>query len=170
MSQLTRTAQGHAPATPRTPSSAPATPLAQNEQEVATPGKWKHPKFDEIARRQHATSFDERNVRAIVINAILLSGSLLANSVISKIALLRILSYVNPYPVGSSSLLTHIAANRSLPCSTSSHTMANIGRCSSLAPSSSTTSFEPSCLLCADTTPTTSPIFLSRPHNARPWA
>lgn len=94
MSQLTRTAQGYAPVTPRTPTSAPATPLAQTEQE-ATPGKWKHPKFDEIARRQYATTFDERNVSAIVTNSVLLFGSFIAPSVISRVALLRVLSYVS---------------------------------------------------------------------------
>lgn len=93
MSQLARTAQGSAPIAPRTPVSAPATPSTQREQE-ATPGRWKHPQFDEIARRQYATTFDERNVRVIVVNALLLSASFLAPSVISNIALLRVLSYV----------------------------------------------------------------------------
>lgn len=123
MSQLTRTAQGYAPATPRTPSSAPVTPLAQSEQEAATPGKWKHPQFDEIARRQYATTFDERNVRVIVTNGVLLGGSLLAPSVIAKVALLRILLYVCPRLTSFCLLLTCVAANRFLLCSAISHTM-----------------------------------------------
>lgn len=91
MSQLARSTQGAVPITPRTPTSAPVTPLAQTEQE-ATPGKWKHPKFDEIARRQYATTFDERNVRMIVANGSFLIATFAAPSVISQIALLRAVS------------------------------------------------------------------------------
>jgi nucleoporin POM34 len=90
MSQLARTTQGvAAPMTPRTPSSAPATPSVVED---STPGRWKHPQFDEIARRQHATTFDERNVKMIVTNGSLLVGTFVAPAVISQIALLRSLS------------------------------------------------------------------------------
>ncbi|KAF1969765.1 hypothetical protein BU23DRAFT_557391 [Bimuria novae-zelandiae CBS 107.79] len=91
MSQLTRTTLGAAPITPRTPVSTPVTPSTQVEQD-ATPGKWKHPKFDEIARRQYATTFDERNVRIIAVNGALMFATFAAPSVISNVALLRILS------------------------------------------------------------------------------
>jgi nucleoporin POM34 len=79
------------PRTPRTPSSAPATPSGQGEQE-STPGRWKHPQFDEIARRQYATTFDERNVRMVVTNGSLLVATFVAPAVISQTALLRTLS------------------------------------------------------------------------------
>jgi nucleoporin POM34 len=69
------------PATPRTPS-------AQTPQLHTPNGTWKHPKFDEITRRQYATTFDERNVRAIVANAGLLFISICANTVASKVKLL----------------------------------------------------------------------------------
>ncbi|KAJ4346718.1 uncharacterized protein N0V89_010650 [Didymosphaeria variabile] len=91
MSQLARTTQGTVPITPRTPSSAPATPSAQREQE-STPGRWKHPQFDEIARRQYATTFDERNVKMIVTNGSFLVATFVAPSVISQISLLRTVS------------------------------------------------------------------------------
>ncbi|KAF9737402.1 nuclear pore complex component [Paraphaeosphaeria minitans] len=91
MSQLARTTQGAAPMTPRTPRSASATPSIQREEE-STPGRWKHPQFDEIARRQYVTTFDERNVKMIVTNGSLLVGTFAAPAVISQITLLRTLS------------------------------------------------------------------------------
>ncbi|KAF2826588.1 hypothetical protein CC86DRAFT_292063 [Ophiobolus disseminans] len=74
-----------APATPATPS----TPAAQTEQQSTPSGSWKHPKFDEIARRQYATTFDERNVRAIVANAGLLFLSVFGNTVTSQVKVLE---------------------------------------------------------------------------------
>jgi nucleoporin POM34 len=73
------------PTTPRTP----ATPSAQTEQPYTPNGSWRHPKFDEIARRQYATTFDERNVRAIVVNAGLLFLSAYGNTVTSTVKLLE---------------------------------------------------------------------------------
>jgi nucleoporin POM34 len=78
-----------APATPQTPS--PQTP------QLHTPnGTWKHPKFDEITRRQYATTFDESNVKAIVANAGLLCVSFFADAVTSKVKLLEYAAYVAP--------------------------------------------------------------------------
>jgi nucleoporin POM34 len=85
---LARTSQSvvsRAPMTPQTPQ----TPAVQADQPYTPGGAWKHPKFDEIARRQHATTFDERNVRAIVANAGLLFLSVYGNSVTSKVKLLE---------------------------------------------------------------------------------
>ncbi|KAH7396424.1 nuclear pore complex component-domain-containing protein [Pyrenochaeta sp. MPI-SDFR-AT-0127] len=78
---LARLAQ---PATPQTRAAA----AAQPEQPYTPNGAWRHPKFDEIARRQYATTFDERNVRAIVANASLLFLSVYANAITSKVKLL----------------------------------------------------------------------------------
>jgi len=49
----------------------PSTPVAQTSTS-ATPqtGTWRHPQFDEIARRQNATYFSDRNVRKILYNAL----------------------------------------------------------------------------------------------------
>ena len=77
-------------ATPR----APATPAAQSEQPYTPNGSWKHPKFDEIAQRQYATTFDERNIRAIVANAGLLFLSVYATTITSKVKLLDYAAYV----------------------------------------------------------------------------
>ncbi|KAI4258506.1 MAG: hypothetical protein L6R42_005052 [Xanthoria sp. 1 TBL-2021] len=55
-------------------SSAPATPQSVNSQTsqsvVATPspGRWRHPNFDEITKRQKASTFDESNIHRIVWN------------------------------------------------------------------------------------------------------
>ncbi|KAF2685453.1 hypothetical protein K458DRAFT_403630 [Lentithecium fluviatile CBS 122367] len=90
MSQLARTTSATAPLTPVSRASAPSTPSAQKVQEQATPGgTWKHPKFDEITRRQYATTFDERNVKIILANAALLLSSFVAPSVAAQVAVLR---------------------------------------------------------------------------------
>jgi nucleoporin POM34 len=77
----------HPPSAMATPAT-PQTPSAQTPQLRTPNGTWKHPKFDEITRRQYATTFDERNVRAIVANAGLLFISICANTVASKVKLL----------------------------------------------------------------------------------
>lgn len=73
------------PATPQTP----ATPAAQTSAPYTPNGTWRHPKFDEIARRQYATTFDERNVRAVVANASFLFLSVYGNAVTEKVKLLE---------------------------------------------------------------------------------
>ena len=81
-----------APATPQTP-----TPQAP---QLHTPnGTWKHPKFDEITRRQYATTFDESNVKVIVANAGLLAASFFANAVTSKVKLLGYAACVYTEPL-----------------------------------------------------------------------
>lgn len=85
---LARTASSSAPRAPMTPST-PSTPAAQVAQTSTPSGKWKHPKFDEIARRQYATTFDERNVRAIVANSALLFLSVYGNTLTSTVKLLE---------------------------------------------------------------------------------
>ncbi|KAI9878415.1 MAG: hypothetical protein M1830_000935 [Pleopsidium flavum] len=55
----------------------PSTPTAlttRTDMVSPSPGTWRHPKFDEIARRQNATTFGDANVKKILWN----SGSLLA--------------------------------------------------------------------------------------------
>ncbi|KAF1918603.1 nuclear pore complex component-domain-containing protein, partial [Ampelomyces quisqualis] len=71
-----------APATPAAPST-PATPAAHPQPHTPS-GSWKHPQFDEIARRHYATTFDERNVRAIAANAGLLALSMYGSSLLDS--------------------------------------------------------------------------------------
>lgn len=50
---------------------APRTPkpqIAEPAFSTPSPGTWRHPKFDEIARRQGQNIFDESNVRRIIWN------------------------------------------------------------------------------------------------------
>ncbi|KAF1925048.1 uncharacterized protein M421DRAFT_71128 [Didymella exigua CBS 183.55] len=71
---------------------APATPQAQTQPapQLHTPGgTWKHPKFDDITRRQHATTFDETNVRIVVANGALLAASFCADAVAARVKLLE---------------------------------------------------------------------------------
>ncbi|KAL8703142.1 MAG: hypothetical protein Q9201_003674 [Fulgogasparrea decipioides] len=58
--------------------SSPTTPQATNpassQTPVATssPGRWRHPQFDEITRRQKASTFDSSSVQRIIFNTILI--------------------------------------------------------------------------------------------------
>jgi nucleoporin POM34 len=49
----------------------PPTPIAQSSPTPSTPqtGTWKHPRFDEIARRQNASTFSDRNLKGILYNS-----------------------------------------------------------------------------------------------------
>jgi nucleoporin POM34 len=76
----------------------PITPAAQRVQQPTPTGRWKHPKFDEITRRQQSTTFDERNVQAIVVNGAVLIFSFAAFNVVSNVALLRALQYDSKLP------------------------------------------------------------------------
>ncbi|KAF2021302.1 hypothetical protein BU24DRAFT_416965 [Aaosphaeria arxii CBS 175.79] len=73
---------------PRAPAT-PVTPSAQRQHEPTPTGAWKHPKFDEITRRQYATTFDERNVKAIVANGGLIVASFVAPGLIGEVPLIR---------------------------------------------------------------------------------
>ncbi|KAI2476630.1 NPCC multi-domain protein [Pyrenophora tritici-repentis] len=67
----------------------PGKPSAQPEQPYTPNGSWKHPQFEEIARRQYATTFDERNIRAIILNAGILFLSVWGNAMTEKVKLLE---------------------------------------------------------------------------------
>lgn len=47
----------------------PSTPVAQTASSIPRTGTWRHPKMDEIVRRQNASSFTDRNVRNILYNS-----------------------------------------------------------------------------------------------------
>ncbi|CBY00155.1 hypothetical protein IAQ61_011095 [Plenodomus lingam] len=75
------------PTTPKTPQ----TPTATTVQGIETPnGAWRHPKFDEIAQRQYATTFDQQNVHTIVVSSTLLFLSFYGSAITSQ---LKLLSY-----------------------------------------------------------------------------
>ncbi|KAL8772833.1 MAG: hypothetical protein Q9209_002178 [Squamulea sp. 1 TL-2023] len=57
------------PSTPATPQSA-VSQASQSSVATPSPGRWRHPNFDEIAQRQKASSFDETNVHRIVWNIV----------------------------------------------------------------------------------------------------
>lgn len=75
-------------ATPATP----VTPAAQKAAQPTPTGKWRHPQFDEITRRQYTTNFDDRNVRQIIWNGGFLIGSFLLKPATLKWSLLRVLT------------------------------------------------------------------------------
>ncbi|KAI4120935.1 MAG: hypothetical protein LQ341_007481, partial [Variospora aurantia] len=79
--------QAKATITPRTSSS--ATPQSSNTKypppnptDTPSPGRWRHPNFDEITRRQKASTFDDSNVLRIIWNASLLIAFWLLRSFI----------------------------------------------------------------------------------------
>lgn len=75
-----------------TPLKAPSTPLAQSTPSTPPTGTWQHPRFDEIARRQNASTFSDTNVRSVVYNGASLLGCWVAEKLIaSKYAVLLLL-------------------------------------------------------------------------------
>jgi len=46
----------------------PSTPVAQTTPSIPRTGTWKHPKIDEIVRRQNASNFSSDNVKKILYN------------------------------------------------------------------------------------------------------
>ncbi|KAF2232787.1 hypothetical protein EV356DRAFT_534302 [Viridothelium virens] len=72
------------------PSSLPTTPQDSSKQSRAatpasTPGTWKHPRMDEIAARQSASTFTDKNVNIVTWNALALLSSFVLNRVIRRI-------------------------------------------------------------------------------------
>lgn len=43
--------------------------ISQPATATPSPGRWRHPGFDEISRRQRASTFDDSNVQRIILNA-----------------------------------------------------------------------------------------------------
>ena len=62
----------------------PTTPKSQSQQPSAvdtpSPGTWQHPKFDEITRRQKASTFDDNNLRKVAFNGAALLALLYGSS------------------------------------------------------------------------------------------
>jgi hypothetical protein len=69
---------------PSTPSKAPSTPLAQSTPSTPQTGTWQHPRFNEIARRQNASTFTDRNVRSVIYNGSSLFGCWVAEKLIAS--------------------------------------------------------------------------------------
>ena len=65
----------------------PSTPVTQSSLAPTTPqtGTWKHPRFDEIARRQNASTFSDRNIKEVLYNG----GGLVALWLAEKFAQLK---------------------------------------------------------------------------------
>jgi len=60
----------------------PQTPDKSLSPAPPQPGTWKHPKMDEIARRQNAATFNTDNVNRAVFHATLLLSSLILPSLV----------------------------------------------------------------------------------------
>ncbi|KAL9631602.1 MAG: hypothetical protein Q9164_005793 [Protoblastenia rupestris] len=59
--------------------SKPQSQLPPPSVATPSPGSWRHPQFDEIARRQRANTFNDGNVRRIVYNGIALAALIYAS-------------------------------------------------------------------------------------------
>lgn len=73
----------------------PSTPISQivnGNISTPSPGTWRHPKFDEIARRQNACTFTDSNVRKVIWNG----GALLILWVIASSAQSRYVNFATP--------------------------------------------------------------------------
>lgn len=58
----------------------PSTPVAQSASSASQTGTWRHPKMDEIVRRQNASNFTDQNVRNILYNI----GGIITVSVVAR--------------------------------------------------------------------------------------
>lgn len=84
-------------------STSPAgTPTRQQQPSPAlsTPGRWQHPRMDEVVRRQSATTFDRRNTRRILWNAVFIVASLVASTIFYAV-------YVQSCERSTRQMLTH---------------------------------------------------------------
>ncbi|KAL8685434.1 MAG: hypothetical protein Q9218_007762, partial [Villophora microphyllina] len=89
--QTTTTAVTQTTSSPATPQSntraLPQTPVA-----TPSPGRWRHPKFDEITRRQNASTFTSTSVNRILWNTLfIMLLYLLRNNVANEASTLSIL-------------------------------------------------------------------------------
>ena len=71
--------------------SQPSTPAAQTTPQPATPttGTWQHPRLQEIARRQNATTFSKKNLNAVIWNTASLVGCFVLEKVVHSRFVLR---------------------------------------------------------------------------------
>lgn len=67
---MASTAQARGP--PTTPKPATSKPVAV----VDSPGTWRHPRLDEIARRQDEATFNQKNIQVISYYLTILAGAL----------------------------------------------------------------------------------------------
>jgi nucleoporin POM34 len=85
--RMTPTRRSLTPATPTTPAS-------QTGVKAPRTGTWRHPKFDEITKRQYARTFSEQNAKAVLVNALYLFSTFIVPSFASG---WRILYVVPPF-------------------------------------------------------------------------
>lgn len=69
-----------------TPQKGPATPSAAHNASPAfsTPGRWQHPRMDEIVRRQNASCFNPADARIVVLNVAIIVLSFFAKPYLSS--------------------------------------------------------------------------------------
>ncbi|KAI1103271.1 NPCC-domain-containing protein [Jackrogersella minutella] len=74
-------------ATPKksTPATAPVTD---------SPGTWRHPRLQEIVRRQNATNFTEKNVKRIVVNVLLFVACIVLHFLLARLLSKKWFSYL----------------------------------------------------------------------------
>lgn len=76
------------------PPATPSTPQGQAYQTGTPTGTWRHPRFDEITRRQNAANFDESNFKKVVVNGGLLLFSFVAKGILASLVVPWSQSYV----------------------------------------------------------------------------
>ncbi|KAI1801653.1 NPCC-domain-containing protein [Daldinia bambusicola] len=64
--------------TPKKPT--PATPPPTD-----SPGTWRHPRLEEITRRQEATTFTDGNIRRIIVNIVVLVALIILHSLVARV-------------------------------------------------------------------------------------
>ncbi len=69
-----------APSTP----GAHTTQVVQATQTITPTGTWRHPRMDEINRRQHAATFSDENIRTILWNTLVLILTFISTAILPE--------------------------------------------------------------------------------------
>lgn len=67
--------------------SAPSTPQPDQNtpQPLGEPGRWLHPRMDEVIRRRNATNFDRDNVKTISLNVVAIAVSVSVQGLLKRL-------------------------------------------------------------------------------------
>ncbi|KAF2864582.1 hypothetical protein K470DRAFT_208656 [Piedraia hortae CBS 480.64] len=64
---------------------------------VSTPGRWQHPRMEEVLQRQRASVFDSRHLGTVIINALLIVLSFLVPRMAEACLPIAFVRYAEPY-------------------------------------------------------------------------
>ena len=72
----------------------PSTPSKEQSRHVPSPGLWKHPRIEEITRRQRLSTFDSGNLQIILWNAAAFVGLWMIRETFNSVYVQMVLSKI----------------------------------------------------------------------------